>query len=131
MRKLKEWFEGTWLGKAISWLKGINKKDVNINTKSTTQMLPNTRNPLTIPALASGAVIPPNNPYLAVVGDQTSGTNIETPLQTMVDAFKQALAETGYGKAVMEVDGTTFAQLVYKYNSAESARVGVDLLSKE
>lgn len=131
MRKLKEWFEGTWLGKAISWLKGINKKDVNINTKSTTQMLPNTRNPLTIPALASGAVIPPNNPYLAVVGDQTSGTNIETPLQTMVDAFKQALAETGYGKAVMEVDGTTFAQLVYKYNSAETARVGVNLLTKE
>lgn len=84
-----------------------------------------------IPALASGAVIPPNNPYLTVVGDQTSGTNIETPLQTMIDAFKQALAETGYGKAVMEVDGTTFAQLVYKYNGAETARVGVNLLSKE
>lgn len=43
-----------------------------------------------IPHLATGAVIPPNNPYLAVVGDQRSGVNIETPLETMVEAFRQA-----------------------------------------
>lgn len=91
------------------------------------------RIPLTTktPALAQGAVIPPNNPYLAVVGDQKSGTNIETPLSTMVDAFKQALSEVGFGNAVMQVDGTTFARLVYKYNASESTRVGVNLLNKE
>ena len=91
------------------------------------------RLPLTTktPALAQGAVIPPNNPYLAVVGDQKSGTNIETPLSTMVDAFKQALSEVGFGNAVMQVDGTTFARLVYKYNASESTRVGVNLLNKE
>ena len=32
-----------------------------------------------IPQLASGAVIPPNREFLAVLGDQTSGTNIEAP----------------------------------------------------
>ena len=32
-----------------------------------------------IPRLASGAVIPPNKQFLAVLGDQTSGKNIEAP----------------------------------------------------
>lgn len=32
-----------------------------------------------IPQLATGAVIPPNREFLAVLGDQTSGTNIEAP----------------------------------------------------
>lgn len=43
-----------------------------------------------IPHLAQGAVIPPNNEFLAVLGDQKSGTNIESPLSTMVEAFNQA-----------------------------------------
>lgn len=34
---------------------------------------------INIPALASGAVIPPNREFLAVLGDQKRGTNIETP----------------------------------------------------
>ena len=33
-----------------------------------------------LPRLASGAVIPPNREFMAVLGDQKSGTNIETPL---------------------------------------------------
>lgn len=32
-----------------------------------------------VPALAKGAVIPPNREFMAILGDQTSGTNIETP----------------------------------------------------
>ena len=32
-----------------------------------------------IPYLAQGAVIPPNAPFMAVLGDQRRGTNIETP----------------------------------------------------
>lgn len=48
-----------------------------------------------IPALANGAVIPPNNQFLAVLGDQRHGTNIETPLSTMIDAFNTALDSRG------------------------------------
>lgn len=33
----------------------------------------------TVPKLAAGAVIPPNREFMAVLGDQTSGNNIETP----------------------------------------------------
>lgn len=48
-----------------------------------------------IPALANGAVIRGGNPFMAVLGDQPAGqTNIETPLNTMVQAFKQAMRET-------------------------------------
>ena len=43
-----------------------------------------------LPRLAEGAVIPPNKEFLAVLGDQKSGTNIESPLSTMVEAFNQA-----------------------------------------
>ena len=41
-------------------------------------------------ALAQGAVIPPNRQFLAMLGDQTTGTNVEAPLATI----KQAMAET-------------------------------------
>lgn len=39
-----------------------------------------------IPKLANGAVIPPNNPFLAVLGDQRSGYNIEAPLNIIQQA---------------------------------------------
>jgi hypothetical protein len=48
---------------------------------------------ISIPRLAQGAVIPPNRQFMAILGDQTSGTNIETPLSTMTDAFKSALSD--------------------------------------
>ena len=48
-----------------------------------------------IPALARGAVIPPNREFLAVLGDQKSGTNIEAPLSTIQEAVVQAFAEMG------------------------------------
>lgn len=51
---------------------------------------------LKLPRLANGAVIQGGKPFAAILGDQRAGqTNIETPLSTMVEAFKQALAETG------------------------------------
>lgn len=48
-----------------------------------------------IPKLATGAVIPPNKEFMAILGDQKSGTNIETPLSTMIEAFRTALDERG------------------------------------
>jgi len=40
----------------------------------------------TIPYLAKGAVLPANKPFLAMVGDQKHGTNIEAPLTTIQEA---------------------------------------------
>jgi hypothetical protein len=39
-----------------------------------------------IPYLAKGAVLPANKPFLAMVGDQKHGTNVEAPLETIQEA---------------------------------------------
>lgn len=49
----------------------------------------------TIPYLASGAVIPPNAPFTAVLGDQKHGTNIEAPLATIQEAVAQVMGDLG------------------------------------
>ncbi len=46
-----------------------------------------------IPRLAQGAVLPANKPFMAVVGDQTHGTNVEAPLATIQEALDLALAD--------------------------------------
>lgn len=71
---------------------------------------------ISAPALARGAVIPPNKEFLAVLGDQKSGTNVETPLATMVEAFKQAMAESGGGATtvVIQLDGKEIARSTVK-----------------
>ena len=69
-----------------------------------------------LPRLAEGAVIPPNREFMAVLGDQKSGTNVEAPLATMVDAFKQAMAESGGGATtvVIQLDGKEIARSTVK-----------------
>lgn len=65
------------------WVPGIGgqKFGVKMSTISAPQ----------IPHLAQGAVLPANKPFLAVVGDQRSGTNIEAPLATIQEAVAQVL----------------------------------------
>jgi len=62
-----------------------------------------------LPRLAEGAVIPGGKPFAAILGDQRAGqTNIETPLSTMVEAFKQAMSDGGAGGEytfVANIDG--------------------------
>lgn len=84
----------------------------------------------TLPRLAQGAVIPPNREFMAVLGDQKQGTNIETPLDTMVQAFRQALSEGGYNdksEAYLVLDRDVLGKVVYKLNKAEGNRIGVNL----
>lgn len=67
-----------------------------------------------IPALASGAVIPPNRKFLAVLGDQKSGTNVEAPLSTIKQAVMEAMAQ-GSREPInvnLVVDGKTLARVV-------------------
>lgn len=48
-----------------------------------------------IPYLAKGAVIPPNAPFMAMLGDQKHGTNIEAPLSTIEEALENVLMRQG------------------------------------
>ena len=49
------------------------------------------KNPPTIPKLATGAVIPPKQEFLAVLGDQKRGTNIETPENLLRQIMREEL----------------------------------------
>ena len=91
-------------------------------------------NPPLIPKLAQGAVIPPNREFLAVLGDQKNGTNIEAPLQTIVDAFNIALSQNGYNQnggnteVVLEIDGREFGRAVVEQGNRENRRIGTRLV---
>ena len=49
----------------------------------------------TIPYLASGAVIPPRSEFLAVLGDQKKGNNLETPENLLRQIVRE---ESGKGQ---------------------------------
>lgn len=86
---------------------------------------------LTLPS--AGLAVGTNVPTIKSSG-YTTGTaqDVTKIMRGFLSAFEQALANQNVGNnAVMQVDGTTFAQLVYKYNGAEASRIGVNLLSKE
>ena len=76
-----------------------------------------------IPYLAQGAVIPANHEFLAVLGDQSNGTNVEAPLATI----QQALAE------VMEAYGGQERDITIRFagDLAQLARVLKPYLDKE
>lgn len=61
--------------------------------------------PPQIPLLAQGAVLPANKPFLAVVGDQKNGTNIEAPLKTIEEALANVLAAQGTGDVTVNITG--------------------------
>lgn len=67
----------------------------------------------TIPYLATGAVIPGGRPFPAILGDQRAGqTNIEAPLDTIVEAVKLAIGEPKFS---VEAKGS-MAQLIKMLN---------------
>ena len=110
------------------WVPGIGGKTLGFN-------IPEVKfNRVSIPRLAKGAVIPPNREFLAVLGDQKQGTNIEAPLQTIVDAFNIALSQNGgYNgggntEVVLEIDGREFGRAVVEQGNRENRRIGTRLV---
>lgn len=69
------------------WVPFIGGEHVGFNIKEIV--------PPKIPYLASGAVIPPNAPFMAVLGDQKHGTNIEAPLDTIKQAVREVVGGSG------------------------------------
>ena len=80
---------------------------------------------LAIPALANGAVIPPNKEFLAMLGDQKHGTNIEAPLETIKQAVAEVLASMGGQQTiVLELDGKTVARVVWDESEKRYKQTG-------
>lgn len=87
---------------------------------------------VSIPRLAQGAVIPGNREFLAVLGDQPAGqTNIEAPLQTIVDAFNIALNNRGNDTVKEEhyyLDENEVMRIIYKLAKKGEQAQGADLI---
>ena len=114
-----------------SWVPGIGGQSVGFTVTAPQ-----------IPYLAQGAVIPPNKEFLAVLGDQRSGTNVEAPLATIqqavaavmqdnldgeLAALEQVIAvlrqilEAVYG---IHIGDAVIGQAVARYNSRQAIITG-------
>ena len=84
---------------------------------------------LNVPYLARGAVIPPRAPFLAMLGDQSSGTNIEAPLDTIKQAVSEVIGEGFDITTTVNFEGT-MAQLIramFPEIRSEAKRRGTNL----
>ena len=85
-----------------------------------------------IPALATGAVIPPNREFLAVLGDQKNGTNIESPVSEIENAVMRAMQKAGVTggnqTVILQVDGRELGRATVKFGGAEYQRIGTRLV---
>ena len=86
---------------------------------------------LPVPALARGAVIPPNRRFLAMLGDQTNGTNVEAPLETIQEALAEVLAAQGGQEITIRFAGdlAQLVRLLSPYIDKENNRRGARLVS--
>lgn len=113
------------------WVPAVGGKSFGINIPQLSEV--------TLPRLATGAVIPPNREFMAVLGDQTSGNNIEAPenlirqivreeTQTNAsnDLLREILSAIREGK-VMMVDSVQFAKVTQRSLSNASRASGTPL----
>ena len=93
---------------------------------------------IALPRLATGAVIPPNREFMAVLGDQKHGTNIEAPEELLrqmandaaganADILREIRDAIRAGKILM-LDRRELGRAVVDVYGQESRRVGVSLL---
>lgn len=93
--------------------------------------------PYKMPMLATGTVVPPRaGMFAAILGDNNRETEVVSPLSTIKQALKEALAESNISsrnqiaKAELILDGTRFGQLVVKFGNNEKNRVGVRMVTE-
>ncbi len=117
--------------KIPDWVPGIGGSKFGFNLKTVSAPK--------IPYLAKGAVIPPNAPFLAMLGDQKHGTNIEAPLSTIEEAVERVMSRHGNTsderivvllsqilEAVLgiEIDGATLSKAIDNYRRKEAVMRG-------
>lgn len=85
-----------------------------------------------IPGFANGGVVPPNQPFLAVLGDNKREPEVVSPYSTIKQAASDALAERGgsggYGRGDVYLNGTKVGRVLYSSLESERTRLGVQLI---
>ncbi len=84
---------------------------------------------ITLPRLATGAVIPPNKEFLAVLGDQRSGTNIEAPESLIRQIMREELAKhtapgNGSYTFTAQINRRTLFEEIIKESKLQQSRTG-------
>jgi len=82
-----------------------------------------------IPRLATGAVIPPNSEFLALLGDQRSGTNIEAPEDLIRQIMREEIADQNINISFGGTMGTLIRTLK-PYIDKENTRIGTKLITE-
>lgn len=91
------------------WVPGIGGNSFGINIPSISEVK--------LPRLARGAVIPPNREFLAVLGDQRRGYNLEGPESAFEDAVVRGIQRVG------GVGGATEVNISFTGSLSELARI--------
>lgn len=91
---------------------------------------------LGIPGFAEGGLFMPNQPQLAILGDNKSEMEVAAPKSMIVDAVREAMASTSGSATTMqgqsaqpipitlEIDGRTLARILYDPLTSETTRRG-------
>lgn len=123
---------GDWFAWEI--LSGLQNIASNVGIDLGFQYVPSQH----IPYLAQGAVIPPNRRFMAVLGDQTNGANLEAPESLirqivreetgganaeMISLMRQ-MVELMQGGQTLECDGYTLAKVVNQRNAVNARLLG-------
>ena len=88
-----------------------------------------------VPGLASGGLVPPGDPFLAVLGDNNREVEVVSPYSTIKRAVGEELDARGGGSgsrqgtatATLVLDGTRLGRAIFPYIEGESTRQGVRL----
>ncbi|MBC8546119.1 hypothetical protein H8711_04115 [Clostridiaceae bacterium NSJ-31] len=104
------------------WVPGVGGKSFGINISHVRE--------IQLPRLAEGAVIPANREFLAVLGDQKSGTNIEAPLETIEQALANVMDARGEQEIVIHFTGSmaALARVLKPELDRATARKGIKLV---
>jgi phage-related protein len=106
-----------------SWVPGFGGDTFGIN-------LPYVNAPQ-IPHLASGAVIPPNSAFAAILGDQTNSRNIEAPEGLIRQIVSEELGKSLTGQNIsisFEGSMAQFVQALNPHITHEQNRIGKSLV---
>ena len=109
-----------------SWVPGIGGKKFGIDIPRASL------GRVKIPRLAEGAVLPPNKPFLSIVGEQKHGTNVEAPLSTIQEALENVLDSRGGGEPIhvhLYLDGKEIYNSVVTQNRKNTRITGENALA--
>lgn len=107
------------------WVPGIGGETFGLNLKRASE--------ISLPRLATGAVVPPNREFMAILGDNKQETEVVSPLSTMKQAVLEALQEAGgFGggtvTVVVNLDGKEVARNTVKHVNDMTRQAGKPVL---